>query len=260
MIVLTIAGSDSSAGAGIQADLKTIAANGCYGASVITSITSQNTQGISDIYDLPISVIERQFEAVVSDLDVKFVKIGMLNSDEIIMIVDQLLKKSKIPYILDPVMSAKDSTSLMKNEAVELLKNMLLKEAFLITPNIPEAEVLTGMKIETVEDMKEACLKIDAKNILLKGGHLGSDSLVDILYHDGQFFEYKHPKIDSQNTHGTGCTLASAITAQLTLGLTLPQACEKGIDYVQKAIVNNYSIGLGQSPLNHFFMLGEKDV
>jgi hydroxymethylpyrimidine/phosphomethylpyrimidine kinase len=260
MIVLTIAGSDSSAGAGIQADLKTIAANGCYGASVITSITSQNTQGINDIYDVPISVIESQFEAVVSDLDVQFIKIGMLNSDEIVMIVDLLLKKSKIPYVLDPVMRAKDNTSLLKNEAVEVLKNSLLPAAFLVTPNIPEAEILTGMDIETVEDMKQACIKLASENVLLKGGHLAGDDLVDILYHDGKFFEYQHPKIQSQNTHGTGCTLASAITSQLALGLSLPKACENGIEYIQKAIVNNYSIGLGQSPLNHFYMLENTDA
>ena len=255
MIVLTIAGSDSSAGAGIQADLKTIAANGCYGASVITSITSQNTVGVSDIYDLPISVIESQFEAVVSDLDVKFVKIGMLHSDEIVKLVDLLLKKSKIPYVLDPVMSAKDSTTLLKNSAQEYLKNSLIKKAYLITPNIPEAEILTGMKIENIEDMKEACIKIDAKNVLLKGGHLNGDKLVDILYHKEKFFEYKHDKIITQNTHGTGCTLASAISSQLALGLSLPKACENAIAYVQKAIINNYAIGQGQSPLNHFFML-----
>ncbi len=260
MIVLSIAGSDSSAGAGIQADLKTIAANNCYGASVITSVTSQNTQGVNDIYDLPISVIESQFEAVVSDLDVKFAKIGMLNSDEIVMIVDLLLKKSKIPYVLDPVMSAKDNTFLLKNEALEVLKSSLLKEAFLVTPNIPEAEILTGITIECVEDMKEACIKLDAQNVLLKGGHLVGDNLVDILYHDGKFFEYKHPKMLTQNTHGTGCTLASAIASQLALGLKLPKACENAIDYVQQAIVNNYSIGLGQSPLNHFFMLEDAYV
>ena len=255
MIVLTVAGSDSSAGAGIQADLKTIAANGCYGASVITTITSQNTVGVSDIYDLPISVIESQFEAVVSDLDVKFVKIGMLHSDEIVKLVDLLLKKSKIPYVLDPVMSAKDSTTLLKNSAQEYLKNSLIKKAYLITPNIPEAEILTGMKIENIEDMKKACIKIDAKNVLLKGGHLNGDKLVDILYHKEKFFEYKHDKIITQNTHGTGCTLASAISSQLALGLSLPKACENAIAYVQKAIINNYSIGQGQSPLNHFFML-----
>ena len=259
MIVLTIAGSDSSAGAGIQADIKTIAANGCYGASVITSITSQNTLGISDIYDLPISVIEHQFEAVVNDLDMKFVKIGMLNSDEIIMLVDLLLKKYKIPYVLDPVMSAKDSTSLLKDDALNELEK-LVKNAFLTTPNIPEAEILAGMKIKTVEDMKAACLKIDTKNILLKGGHLEGDNLVDILYHKGEFYEFKHSKVHSQNTHGTGCTLASSIASQLALGIELPQSCEKGVEYTQKAILNNYRIGSGQSPLNHFFMLGEKDV
>jgi hydroxymethylpyrimidine/phosphomethylpyrimidine kinase len=184
----------------------------------------------------------------------------MLNSDEIVMIVDLLLKKSKIPYVLDPVMRAKDNTSLLKNEAVEVLKNSLLPAAFLVTPNIPEAEILTGMDIETVEDMKQACIKLESENVLLKGGHLVGDDLVDILYHDGKFFEYKHSKIQSQNTHGTGCTLASAITSQLALGLSLPKACENGIEYIQKAIVNNYSIGLGQSPLNHFYMLENTDA
>ncbi len=260
MIVMSIAGSDSSAGAGVQADLKTIAAHSCYGASVITSITSQNTQGISDIYDLPIEVIERQFETVVRDLHVQYAKIGMLNSDEMVMMVDMLLKKSKIPYVLDPVMCAKDSTSLLQNDAVTLLKDTLLKEAYLVTPNIPEAEVLTGLKIETIEEMKEACLKLDVKNVLLKGGHLEGDELVDVLYCDGRFFEYRHPKIDTKNTHGTGCTLASAIASNLALGEDLEQACKKGIDYVQNAIFNNYTIGLGHSPLNHFFMLRGGDV
>jgi len=157
-------------------------------------------------------------------------------------------------------MSAKDSTSLLQNDAVALLKETLLKEAYLVTPNIPEAEILTGLKIETVEDMKAACLKMDAKNILLKGGHLEGDNLVDILYYNGQFFEYRHSKIDTKNTHGTGCTLASAIASQLALGERLDKACEYAIDYVQQAILNNYEIGLGQSPLNHFFMLKDSHV
>lgn len=260
MIVMSIAGSDSSAGAGVQADLKTIAAHGCYGASVITSITAQNTQGIDDVYDLPIEVLERQFEAVVSDLDVQYVKVGMLNSDANVMMVDMLLQKAKIPYIVDPVMSAKDSTSLLKNEATILLKEKLIKEAFLVTPNIPEAEVLTGMKISNLEDMKAACLKIESQNVLLKGGHLEGDDLVDLLYHDGEFFEYKHPKIDTKNTHGTGCTLASAISSRLALGEDLETACGSAIDYVQKAISDNYTIGNGHSPLNHFYMIKDAHV
>lgn len=257
-IVLTIAGSDSSGGAGIQADLKTIAANGCYGASVITSVTAQNTLGISDIHDLPTSVIKSQFEAVIDDLDVKVVKIGMLNSKEIIMTVDKLLKKAKIPFVLDPVMSAKDSTSLLEESALKELKSMM-KKSFLLTPNIPEAEVLVGFEIKTVEDMKAACLQIDAQSILLKGGHLEGNILVDILYHDKNFYEFKHRKIQAKNTHGTGCTLASAIASQLALGETLPEACENAIEYVKKAILENYSTGQGSGSINHFFMLKGKN-
>ena len=257
-IVLTIAGSDSSGGAGIQADLKTIAANGCYGASVITSVTAQNTLGISDIHDLPTSVIKSQFEAVIDDLDVKVVKIGMLNSKEIIMTVDKLLKKAKIPFVLDPVMSAKDSTSLLEESALKELKSMM-KKSFLLTPNIPEAEVLVGFEIKTVEDMKAACLQIDAQSILLKGGHLEGNILVDILYHDKNFYEFKHRKIQAKNTHGTGCTLASAIASQLALGESLPEACENAIEYVKKAILENYSTGQGSGSLNHFFMLKGKN-
>lgn len=257
-IVLTIAGSDSSGGAGIQADLKTIAANGCYGASVITSVTAQNTLGISDIHDLPTSVIKSQFEAVIDDLDVKVVKIGMLNSKEIIMTVDKLLKKAKIPFVLDPVMSAKDSTSLLEESALKALKSMM-KKSFLLTPNIPEAEVLVGFEIKTVEDMKAACLQIDAQSILLKGGHLEGNILVDILYHDKNFYEFKHRKIQAKNTHGTGCTLASAIASQLALGESLPEACENAIEYVKKAILENYSTGQGSGSINHFFMLKGKN-
>jgi len=257
-IVLTIAGSDSSGGAGIQADLKTIAANGCYGASVITAVTSQNTQGVKDIFDLPVEVIKSQFNALIEDLDVRVIKIGMLGSVEAIMIVDKLLKKAKIPFVIDPVLSASDATTLLEDKAVETLKEKLLKKAFLITPNIPEAEVLVGFEIKTVEDMKAACMQMDGENILLKGGHLEGNILVDVLYHDTQFYEFKHRKIQTKNTHGTGCTLASAITSNLALGYELPEACERAVEYVKRAILENYPTGEGKGSLNHFFMLGDK--
>ncbi len=257
-IVLTIAGSDSSGGAGIQADLKTIAANSCYGASVITAVTSQNTQGVKDVFDLPTKVIKSQFDAVVEDLDVQVIKVGMLGSVEAIMIVDKLLKKAKIPFVLDPMMLASDSTQLLKKDALSALKS-LIKKAFLVTPNIPEAEVLVGFEIKTVEDMKAACMQIDAQSILLKGGHLEGNVLVDVLYHDKQFYEFKHRKIVAKNTHGTGCTLASAIASHLAKGLELPEACEEAIEYVKKAILENYPTGQGSGSLNHFFMLGKKN-
>lgn len=257
-IVLTIAGSDSSGGAGIQADLKTIAANSCYGASVITAVTSQNTQGVKDIFDLPVEVIKSQFNAVVEDLDVQVIKVGMLGSVEAIMIVDKLLKKAKIPFLLDPVMSASDSTTLLKKDALSALKS-LIKKSFLVTPNIPEVEVLVGFDIKTVEDMKAACLQMDAQSILLKGGHLEGNILVDILYHDKQFYEFKHRKITTKNTHGTGCTLASAIASQLAKGLELPEACEEAIEYLKKAILENYPTGQGNGSVNHFYMIKDKN-
>ena len=257
-IVLTIAGSDPSGGAGIQADLKTISANGCYGASVITVVTSQNTQGVKSVFDLSKEVIKSQFDAVIEDLDVQVVKIGMLDSVEVIMIVDKLLKKAKIPFVMDPVMSAKDSTPLLKKDALRVLKS-LIKKSILVTPNIPEAEVLVGFEIKTIEDMKAACLEIDAQSILLKGGHLEGNILVDILYHEKEFHEFKHRKIKTQNTHGTGCTLASAIASHLALGNELPVACENAIEYVKRAILENYPTGQGAGSLNHFFMLKGKN-
>ena len=257
-IVLTIAGSDSSGGAGIQADLKTIAAHGCYGASVITAVTSQNTLGVKDIFELPIKVIQSQFDAVISDLDVQVVKIGMLGSKEAIMIVDKLLKNYMIPLILDPVMSAQDSSALLDNDALDALKS-LIKKSFLVTPNIPEAEILVGFEIKTVEDMKAACMQIEAQSVLLKGGHLEGNILVDVLYHDRVFYEFKHRRIEAKNTHGTGCTLSAAIASQLAKGLELPQASEAAIEYIKKAILENYPTGQGNGSVNHFFMIKEQD-
>jgi len=257
-IVLSIAGSDSSAGAGIQADLKTIAANGCYGASVITTITSQNTQGVQAVYDLPSSVIESQFNAVISDLDVRCIKLGMLNSEEIIEKVAALLVSVDIPFVLDPVMSAKDSTPLLENKALGSLLALLLPKAYLITPNIPEAEILTGLKIESLEDMKEACQKLEAENVLLKGGHLEGDKLVDVLSHDGAFEYFYHDRVNSKNTHGTGCTLASAIASHIALGYPLKVSCKWAIEYVQEAIKNSYDTGKGRGSLNHFYMIGDR--
>lgn len=258
-IVLTIAGSDSSGGAGIQADLKTIAANGCYGASVITAVTSQNTLGVKDVFTLPVEVIKSQFNAVIEDLDVQVIKIGMLGSIETIMIVDKLLENYMIPFVLDPVMTATDNTALLEDKSVEILKDTLLKKAFLITPNIPEAEILVGFDIKTVEDMKAACLQMNAESILLKGGHLEGNILVDVLYHEKQFYEFKHRKIQSKNTHGTGCTLASAIASHLANGAAMPEACEEAIAYVKKAIIENYPTGQGNGSLNHFYMIKEKN-
>jgi hydroxymethylpyrimidine/phosphomethylpyrimidine kinase len=254
--VLTIAGSDSSGGAGIQADIKAISANKCYGASVITTITAQSTSGVTDIFDLPSSLIENQFNAVANDLDIKYIKIGMLNSVDIINSVHAVTKNRSIPYVLDPVMIAKDETKLLKDNAIELLKSTLLKNAYVITPNIPEAEVLTGLHVKDLESMKIACIKLKemgTQNILLKGGHLEKSELVDVLYFNEKFYYYRTPKLMTKNTHGTGCTLSSALASYLASGYSLDIACQKAIDYVQKAIISNFKVGKGRGPVNHFY-------
>jgi len=256
--VLTIAGSDSSGGAGIQADLKAISANKCYGASVITTITAQSTSGVTDIFDLPSSLIENQFNTVADDLDIKYIKIGMLNSVDIIKSVHAVTKDRNINYVLDPVMIAKDETKLLKDNAIELLKDTLLKGAFVITPNIPEAEVLTGLHVNDLESMKVACIwlkEMGAQNILLKGGHLEDSELIDVLYFDEKFYYYKTAKLITKDTHGTGCTLSSALAAYLARGFSLDIACQKAIDYVQKAILSNFKVGKGRGPVNHFYII-----
>jgi len=256
--VLTIAGSDSSGGAGIQADLKAISANKCYAASVITTITAQSTSGVTDIFDLPSSLIENQFNTVADDLDIKYIKIGMLNSVDIIKSVHAVTKDRNISYVLDPVMIAKDDTKLLKDNAIELLKNTLLKGAFVITPNIPEAEVLTGLHVDDLESMKTACIKLKemgAQNILLKGGHLEDSELIDVLYFDEKFYYYKTAKLMTKDTHGTGCTLSSALASFLAYGMSLDIACKKAIDYVQEAIISTYKVGKGRGPVNHFYKI-----
>ncbi len=253
--VLTIAGSDSSGGAGIQADLKTIAAHSCYGASVITAVTAQNTTGVKSILQMPDFSIENQFNAVIEDLDVKVIKIGMLGNKESVLMLSKLLESLEIPIILDPIMIGTSGKELLEKEAIKSLKEELFPKAYLLTPNIPEAELFTGMKIENVEDMKEACKQMWSENVLLKGGHLDSNVLVDILYMDGAFYEFKHRKIKSQNTHGTGCTLSSAIASNLAKEMTLVDACEEAVSYVAKAIIESYPTGKGSGSLNHCFMV-----
>ncbi len=258
-IVLTIAGSDPSGGAGIQADLKSISANGGYGVSVLTALTSQNTQGVQSVFAVPKKVIESQFRALVEDMHIDAIKIGMLHSKEAIMIVAKLLESCDVPVILDPILSSSSGDELLQKEAIEALQTQLFPKVHLLTPNIPEAEILTGQKIENVEDMKKACKEIWAENVLLKGGHLEGNILVDVLYHDGEFYEFKHRKIRSNNTHGTGCTLASAIATHLAKEKTLYDAVDAGISYVTKAIIESYPTGKGRGSLNHFYMIKGQD-
>jgi len=256
--VLTIAGSDSSGGAGIQADLKAISANKCYAASVITTITAQNTTGVTDVFDLPINLIENQFNTVVDDLDIKYIKIGMLNSIEIIKNVESFTKKRNIPYVLDPVMYAKGGFKLMNDDAIDVLKDTLIKGAFVITPNIPEAQILSGLHVDGLESMKACCIKLHklgAKNILLKGGHLDTTKMIDVLYFDEKFYYFETTKLTTKHTHGTGCTLSSALASFLARGFSLNDASKNAIKYVQNGILNNFKVGKGRGPINHFYMI-----
>ena len=253
---LTIAGSDSSGGAGVQADLKTFSAIGSYGMSVITAITAQNTMGVFDVEELSRNIIKEQMKAVFEDIMPKAVKIGMVSSPEIILeIVDNLKKYKPETIVVDPVMISKSGYSLLRPEAKENLIKYLIPIAYLITPNVPEAEEITGMKIETVEDMKKAGQKIldlGPKYVLVKGGHLDGDA-VDVLMGEDIFEVFTSERLDRKNTHGTGCTLSSAITSHIALGYDVVEAVRRSKEYITEAIRHSFDIGHGDGPVKHFY-------
>lgn len=257
---LTIAGSDSGGGAGIQADLKAFSAQGVFGMSVITAITAQNTVEVRGVQNVDLQMIEMQMEAVFDDIRVDAVKIGMLSSADVIQVVAKCLQKYAPNHIvLDPVMISKGGHHLLQNEAIAALKKDMVPLATMITPNIPEAEVLTGMTIRTDEEMQEACRKIHAlgaKTVLLKGGHLAGAP--NDLYFDGtEFTFYKGDRIETKNTHGTGCTLSSVIAANMAKGHTLTEAVEIGKMYITKAIQHSFNLGHGHGPVHHFYAFDE---
>lgn len=253
--VLTIAGSDSSGGAGIQADIKTMSALGVYGMSVITAITAQNSMGVQKSVTLSPDLIGEQMESLFSDIDIDAIKIGMVSDIEIIKIIKEKLIKYKAKNIvIDTVMVSKNGYHLLKPEAVEELKSLIAISA-LVTPNIPEAEILANMEIKTQEDIKKACIeiaKLGVKSVLIKGGHSDNDSCTDTLYFENNFYHYTTPRIDKKNTHGTGCTLSSAITSFLAKGKSTPISVELGKKYITKAIENSFDLGHGIGPLGHF--------
>lgn len=258
---LTIAGSDSGGGAGIQADLKAFSANGVYGMSVITAVTAQNTMEVRSVQNIDSVIIKEQIEAVFDDLPVDAVKIGMLSSVEIIEVVAQTLKKYKPNFIVvDPVMVSKGGHHLLQKDAIFSLKETIFPIATIITPNIPEAEVITNQKIQNEQDMEKACLSIyslGVKAVLLKGGHLDGDP--NDLFFDGfNFCWIKGKRIHTKNTHGTGCTLSSAITANLAKGLTLLEAVKNAKQYITTAIEHSLPLGNGHGPTNHFYHLYKK--
>ncbi|MCC7367220.1 MAG: bifunctional hydroxymethylpyrimidine kinase/phosphomethylpyrimidine kinase [Chloroflexi bacterium] len=252
---LTIAGSDSGGGAGIQADLKTFSALGVFGASAITAITAQNTLGVTAVFELPTDLIAAQIDAVVSDIGADAVKTGMLSSSEIIRVVAAKVREHRLAtLVVDPVMVATSGDRLLREDAVTALRTELLPLATVATPNLPEAGVLLGREITTVEEMRQAAREIvglGARSVLVKGGHLAGDA-VDVLYDGAAFLELPAPRIDTTSTHGTGCTLASAIAALLARGESLEGAIRGAKAYVTSAIERAFPVGHGHGPVNHF--------
>ena len=253
--VLIIAGSDSSGGAGIQADIKTVSALGCYAMTAITAVTVQNTTGVKSIIPIKPKEISNQIEFTARDIKPNAIKIGMLHSAKVISAVMKSLKKIDVKKIvLDPVMVAKGGTKLINNEAIDEIKKKLMKKILLITPNIPEAELLTNTKINSLNDMIKAgqlLINFGANNVLIKGGHLKSNEINDILLNKKIIKIFKNKKYKSKNTHGTGCTLSSAIATNLSCGKDLIKSCEQGIKYVNEAIKSNLNYGKGNGPINH---------
>ena len=253
--ILIIAGSDSSGGAGIQADIKTVTALGSYAMTAVTAITAQNTTGVNSVVSIHPKEIEKQILFTCKDIKPDAIKIGMLNSPAIILSVIKALKKVKTKKIvLDPVMVAKGGFKLINDKAIRNLREKLITQTHLITPNIPEAEVLTKIKINSVEDMIYAAnilLKLGVKNILIKGGHRNSKTMSDIFLNKQELRIFKNKKIKTKNTHGTGCTLSSAIATFLGCGKTLNKSCELGIKYVNQSIRSNLNYGKGHGPINH---------
>lgn len=259
--VLTIAGSDSGGGAGIQADIKAISAMGCYAASAITAVTVQNTMGVQAVHPVPLDILSGQIDAVLSDIGADSIKIGMLHSAGVVSLVADKLKHYNIRnVVLDPVMVSTSGHRLIENSAVELLKERLLPMARVLTPNVPEAEILVGKKISSESDFQEVAKELSDRygiSVLLKAGHLEGEILTDYFYNreENSFTVLPSKRVDTQNTHGTGCTLSSALAAALAKGKDLTPAAITAKRYIEQAIISgaDYVIGHGHGPVNHFF-------
>lgn len=263
--VLTIAGSDPSGGAGIQADLKTMSACGCYGMSAITAVVDENTIGVTGVHPVPVSFVEGQIRSVLDDIGADAIKIGMLHSSALICSIRKTLDDYRIQNIvLDPVMVATSGDKLLQDEAIETLKTCMIPISRVITPNIPEAEILLGEKICAVNDMPAAARKLsfDKKiSVLLKAGHLTGDKLTDFFYNaeTDELLELPSKRLQTRNTHGTGCTLSSAVASFLAHGLPLNDAVRQAKEYISQAITKGaeYQIGKGCGPVHHFFSFWE---
>ena len=253
--VLIIAGSDSSGGAGIQADIKTVTSLGSYAMSAVTAVTVQNTTGVKSVIPIPSNEIKKQIEFSAFDIKPDAIKIGMLHSKEVVEKVILSLKNIKVKKIIVyPVMVAKGGTKLIDDNAIIMMKKKLFKIATLVTPNIPETEILTGVKIRNKYDMILAGNKLiqyGAQNVLIKGGHLKTPSVEDIFISKSDYKIFKSSRYKTKNTHGTGCTLSTAITTFFSCGKSIMKACDLGIKYVNSAIKNNPKFGKGHGPINH---------
>ena len=254
---LTIAGSDSGGGAGIQADLKTFAAHGVFGTSALTAVTAQNTRGVVCWQALPADLVTAQIEAVAGDLGADAVKIGMLATAAIVEAVAAAIRALDLPQVVvDPVMIAKGGDRLIDADAVAAMRSELLPNAHVVTPNVPEAEVLAGMPVRSLDDMRQAgerILRSGPRVVLVKGGHLDGPDSIDIACMESGTFEIRRPRIETRHTHGTGCTLSSAIAANLALGLPDREAMEAARKYLDGAIRHAPGLGAGHGPLNHFW-------
>lgn len=258
-IAMTIAGSDSGGGAGIQADLKTFSALGVFGTTAITAITAQNTLGVDAVEVLSPEIVAAQIKSVMTDMPVAAAKTGMLANAAIIASVTQSAKEHNLRrLVVDTVMVSKSGHRLLAPEAEEAMRTVLLPAAYVITPNIPEAEVLTGTKIASYEEMKSAAMtlhRLGAANVLMKGGHLNGAESPDLLFDGKEFREFTAPRVQTNSTHGTGCTLSAAITAYLALGENLAEACRKAKDYLTGALKHAEPLGHGHGPVNHFWLI-----
>ena len=257
---MTIAGSDSGGGAGVQADIKTFAALGVYGTSTLTAITAQNTVGVTAVHEIPTDVISAQIDAVLTDIGADAVKTGMLSSSAIIECVVAALETHAVQrLVVDPVMVAKSGDSLLREDAIDTLRTRLLPLAAVVTPNIPEAEALTETKIVSDADVRraaESIVAMGAKSVVVKGGHREGPA-TDLFYDGSDFRQFTAPRIDTVNTHGTGCTFASAVAAGLARGMAVADAVALAKEYVTEAIRRSFPIGKGHGPLNHFYKLWE---
>ena len=252
--VLIIAGSDSGGGAGVQADIKTVTALGGYAASAITAVTVQNTLGVTGVHPIPLEVIEAQVRAVLDDIGADVIKTGMLGDAATVDLVARLLEEFAIPAVIDPVMVAKGGASLLAVEAVAMVRDKLVPRAALLTPNAPEAEALTGLAVATTDDLRragEALLAMGAKAVLMKGGHVAGERVIDLLMTADGETVFEGERIAGRHTHGTGCTLASACATGIAQGLPLTAAVARAWDYVHEAILRAPGFGAGHGPLDH---------